>query len=139
VDHWDYFYAPVVCGDYEGGVLIAVRQMSEVFGGEYQVYGWNQIKKESNLGPRIVTLSGQTSVSSSAASSDRISEDSTAGNTSAESSQLDFSENAPSVDADYLDAVERGDTETAQRMVDEAAEANGYTRRLYHGTSGNRK
>ena len=37
-------------------------------------------------------------------------------------------------DADYLDAVKRGDTETAQRMVDEAARAAGYTDKLYHGT-----
>ena len=33
----------------------------------------------------------------------------------------------------YLDAVQRGDMETAQRMVDEAARAAGYDRRGYHG------
>ncbi len=38
-------------------------------------------------------------------------------------------------DADYALAVERGDTETAQRMVDEAAKAAGYNSpMLYHGT-----
>ena len=37
-------------------------------------------------------------------------------------------------DTDYLDAVERGDMETAQRMVDEAAKAAGYTQEVYHGT-----
>ena len=37
-------------------------------------------------------------------------------------------------DAEYEAAVERGDMETAQRMVDEAAEAAGYTLRGYHGT-----
>jgi hypothetical protein len=38
-------------------------------------------------------------------------------------------------DADYLSAVKRGDMETAQRMVDEAAKAAGYdTPMLYHGT-----
>lgn len=37
-------------------------------------------------------------------------------------------------DADYLSAVERGDMETAQRMVDEAAKAAGYTIKAYHGT-----
>lgn len=37
-------------------------------------------------------------------------------------------------DADYLSAVERGDMETAQRMVDEAAKAAGYDRHLYHGS-----
>lgn len=36
-------------------------------------------------------------------------------------------------DASYLKAVEDGDMETAQRMVDEAAKAAGYTMPLYHG------
>ena len=38
-------------------------------------------------------------------------------------------------DTEYLAAVERGDMETAQRMVDEAARAAGYDVRAYHGTS----
>ena len=37
-------------------------------------------------------------------------------------------------DADYMAAVETGDMETAQRMVDEAAKAAGYTIKAYHGT-----
>lgn len=37
-------------------------------------------------------------------------------------------------DTTYLDAVYRGDMETAQRMVDEAAKAAGYTTKAYHGT-----
>lgn len=40
------------------------------------------------------------------------------------------------LDADYLDAVNRGDMETAQKMVNEAAEAAGYsTDSSYQGTS----
>ena len=40
-------------------------------------------------------------------------------------------------DAAYLDAANRGDVETAQRMVDEAAKAAGYTiGPVYHGTAG---
>jgi hypothetical protein len=38
------------------------------------------------------------------------------------------------MDADYLAAVERGDMEAAQRMVDEAAMASGYTIEAFHGT-----
>ena len=38
------------------------------------------------------------------------------------------------MDADYMAAVERGDMETAQRMVDEAARAAGYNVVAYHGT-----
>jgi hypothetical protein len=42
----------------------------------------------------------------------------------------------PQMDSDYLAAVERGDMETAQRMVDEAAKGAGYeTVPLYHGTN----
>jgi hypothetical protein len=39
-----------------------------------------------------------------------------------------------SMDADYLAAVERGDMEAAQRMVDEAASSQGYTVEAFHGT-----
>lgn len=39
-------------------------------------------------------------------------------------------------DTEYLDAVKRGDMETAQKMVDEAAKSAGFsTEHLYHGTS----
>ena len=38
------------------------------------------------------------------------------------------------IDEDYLSAVERSDTEAAQRMVDEAAKAAGYDLHLYHGS-----
>lgn len=37
-------------------------------------------------------------------------------------------------DNTYLSAVESGDTETAQKMVDEVAKENGYTIKAYHGT-----
>jgi hypothetical protein len=42
----------------------------------------------------------------------------------------------PQQDTDYLAAVERGDTEAAQAMVDAAARAAGYTpNKLYHGSA----
>ena len=37
-------------------------------------------------------------------------------------------------DRDYMDAVNRGDMETAQKMVDEAAKAAGYTTMGFHGS-----
>ena len=37
-------------------------------------------------------------------------------------------------DTAYMDAVNRGDTETAQKMVDEAAKKAGYDVKAYHGT-----
>ena len=39
-------------------------------------------------------------------------------------------------DTAYLDAVNRGDMETAQRMVDEAAKRAGFPVKLFHGTYG---
>ena len=40
-------------------------------------------------------------------------------------------------DAEYDKAVKSGDTETAQRLVDEAAKNAGYTVKAYHGTKSN--
>lgn len=37
-------------------------------------------------------------------------------------------------DAAYMDAVKRGDMETAERMVREAAKSQGYTIKVFHGT-----
>lgn len=45
-----------------------------------------------------------------------------------------LSENPQKVDADYIDAVNRGDMDTAQRLVDEAAKKAGFPVRLLHGT-----
>lgn len=38
-------------------------------------------------------------------------------------------------DQDYMDAVNRGDMETAQKMVDEEAKKHGYDIKAYHGTN----
>jgi hypothetical protein len=43
-------------------------------------------------------------------------------------------EQAATMDAEYMAAVERGDMEAAQRMVDEAARALGFTIEAFHGT-----
>ncbi|MBR5140464.1 MAG: hypothetical protein IKV16_05350, partial [Clostridia bacterium] len=56
-------------------------------------------------------------------------------NTSGENSSKKSENSAKraSMDASYLSAVERGDMETAQRMVDEAAKEAGYDKLFYHG------
>ena len=46
---------------------------------------------------------------------------------------VNTSDKKTSPDAEYMSAVERGDMETAQRMVDEAAKKAGYHRLFYHG------
>ena len=70
----------------------------------------------------------------------------TKGNTSSKSDSIENayfvpninvnSNNKFSIDLDrsYLESVERGDMETAQRLVDEAAKNAGYTVKGYHGT-----
>lgn len=51
--------------------------------------------------------------------------------------QFSLSADPKKADADYKFAVENGDTETAQKMVDDAARKSGYNSGLlYHGTSG---
>ena len=52
----------------------------------------------------------------------------------AEVKQQNSDRDVQQVDRDYLDAVKRGDLQTAQRMVDEAAKKAGYTIEAYHGT-----
>ena len=39
------------------------------------------------------------------------------------------------LDSEYLNAVNSGDMETAQRLVEEAAKISGYTDKVYHGTT----
>ncbi len=58
-------------------------------------------------------------------------EDSIAPNSQIVNSKFSVSEE---MDADYMSAVESGDTETAQLMVDEAAKNAGYSVKAYHGT-----
>lgn len=47
---------------------------------------------------------------------------------------MNVSRVTPAQDAEYMKAVESGDMETAQRMVDEAAKAAGYDAEAYHGS-----
>ncbi len=56
------------------------------------------------------------------------------GKASAAPAGVTMSQEEQQRDADYLAAVEAGDMETAQRLVDEAAKAAGYTAQVFHGT-----
>ena len=63
--------------------------------------------------------------------SDNLSDSKDSENLETPSDSARFSVITPQMDADYLAAVERGDMETAQRMVNEAAEAAGYAQKVY--------
>ena len=45
-----------------------------------------------------------------------------------------YSDRDSDVDRNYMDAVNRGDMDTVQKMVDAAAKAAGYVARVFHGT-----
>ena len=51
-----------------------------------------------------------------------------------ENEDIRYSLSNPQTDKDYLDAVNRGDAETAQKIVEDVAKEAGYTIRAYHGT-----
>ena len=55
-------------------------------------------------------------------------------NSSSNPQSLEESYSLNRTDIDYLDAINRGDMATAQKMVDEAAKKAGYTIEAYHGT-----
>ena len=49
-------------------------------------------------------------------------------------SKLDTRYSQAQADNDYMQAVNNGDTERQQQLVDQAAKDNGYTMKVYHGT-----
>ena len=53
----------------------------------------------------------------------------------AEDYRYSLSKETKQIDNDYMKAVENEDTETAQNMVDEVANKNGYTKRMFHETN----
>ena len=57
------------------------------------------------------------------------------GNLASSSSESTSFSVSPAQDAEYMRAVESGDVETQQAMVDQAAEKKGYNLETYHGTT----
>ena len=56
--------------------------------------------------------------------------------TYADGTKRRYSRSLTATDQAYLTAVDQGDMDTAQRMVDEAAKAAGYDKLFYHGAKG---
>lgn len=84
--------------------------------GENGVFNLDMKKAPKGLDSRVTRYEQGTALPTMGASEDRISDTSPEVKT----------RNSLKSDADYLSAVKRGDMETAQRMVDEAARAAGY-------------
>ena len=128
--YWDSFLSVACFEDVYYNVIFSVRSIdSDVRG---QIYdSW--IKKEANashgVGTQNESANELPNYGSQIASTNIISDSSSKINTPDEKSSDRFN------DTDYLSAVERGDMKTAQKMVDEAAKAAGFTSpKLYHGT-----
>jgi hypothetical protein len=92
-------------------------------------------KANGNLLPEIPTPLPDLSRDLPTAKGQAMPEDQRAAETSGQPSRGGPSaEVLAKMDADYLDTVERGDMETAQRMVDEALKLAGFTQRVFHGS-----
>ncbi len=119
-----FTYRTAYFEDYDGEyyrITISIGHNGDVA----TVYNVGKIKKDSLPNGNIKTvLSGSKPNSSSLSNS--IAQLPENVNT-----QFSLSREA---DTDYMSAVERGDTETAQKIVDEAAKNAGYNIKAYHGT-----
>ena len=126
-DHLDTIFK--VAGEYFSGVVnFEVNKRGYLF---------KDLTKVKNITQDIVSSYGINpksrflrDVSRSSIRTDEVSVNPSGENNFEPRSERDRAER----DADYLAAVERGDKETAQRMVDEAAKKRGFTRKVYHGT-----
>ncbi len=150
VTDWDYFVKEIASDGVYYDVLVNVRKTGD---GEYvyDVNLWeNKNKKDAvplvakTVQERQALKSEETTPDVSVAHipqnvNDEFSEISAEANGIFEKKPTDKPDIRYSIsketDADYMSAVERGDTETAQKMVDEAARRSGYSIRAYHGTN----
>lgn len=99
----------------------------------FYVYDFVELKKDIQLA--LDLFNQESSILQADAFRDIKSQNASDVNTS-ETDNVDFGSERHSLksDDDYMKAVNSGDMETAQRMVDEAAREAGYTQQMYHGT-----
>lgn len=102
VEYWDYFLTPVSVGDVTTGVLFAVRKVKDEYAaGGHQVYRMNN---KTALSKRTNSKNGFTSGATKAVLDSTVPNAGEESNTSAESSQFNFSENAPARQSRLNDA-----------------------------------
>lgn len=89
-------------------------------------------ESDAAYGEHFATANEKGLSNSSIPQKSNLSTDSSKKTSGTDDSQLSYTPSER--DTEYLDAVNRGDMETAQRMVDEAAKEAGYDYHLYHGT-----
>lgn len=96
-------------------------------GNQFVLYKQEKTKSSTN---RAGSEKSESDLPSNFSSKNSVSQAESENNSFSKKSSDRFAQS----DTDYLSAVERGDMETAQKMVDEAARAAGYDMHLYHGS-----
>lgn len=119
-----FTYRTVFFEDFDGAYYKITLSIGEN-NGVSTVYNVGKMKTEDIPDGNIVSTIGSKADMSSVSHSIPT----TAENVNSEVEYL-----SSKTDQEYLSAVESGDMETAQRMVDEAAKRAGYTQNGYHGT-----
>ena len=134
------FAAPVKLNGKVGNVVVAVKVTGKTRYNAHRVLMPDGtefvLDKEKDIEPQSARVTNQKEGQRSA--NDSMSINRLSQNTSTVKSNISDDTDSYSIpsDTDYLKAVESGDMETAQRMVDEVARNNGYTEKVYHGTVG---
>lgn len=131
---WDYFVAGVKVGNSIIPVLFSVRSIEK--DARAQIYG-------VRIGLESLAADNKAEANTSHENEHQNKSDGHASNYEGFSASANDSITDPDktvktdhgTDTEYLSAVERGDMETAQKMVDEAAEKAGYDISAYHATS----
>lgn len=146
-DYFDYYVKTV---QIDGKVYDLVADVKRAYGNSdglyYTLYLVDNATKKAVVSQRPQTLGSSEPITASemgsnSFSADMVPQSDTAVNThSMQNSAEDASGkhslmDIPAMDSEYSAAVESGNMQEAQRLVDEAAKENGYTIKAFHGTS----
>jgi hypothetical protein len=146
-DYFDYYVKTV---QIDGKVYDLVADVKRAYGNSdglyYTLYLVDNATKKAVVSQRPQTLSSSEPITASEMGSNSFSadmvpqSDTAVNNYSMQNSAEDASGkhslmDIPAMDSEYSAAVESGNMQEAQRLVDEAAKENGYTIKAFHGTS----
>lgn len=146
-DYFDYYVKTV---QIDGKVYDLVADVKRAYGNSdglyYTLYLVDNATKKAVVSQRPQTLSSSEPITASEMGSNSFSadmvpqSDTAVNNYSMQNSAEDASGkhslmDIPAMDSEYSAAVESGNMQEAQRLVDEAAKENGYTIKAFHGKS----
>ena len=146
-DYFDYYVKTV---QIDGKVYDLVADVKRAYGNSdglyYTLHLADNATKKAVVSQRPQTLGSSEPITASEMGSNSFSadmvpqSDTAVNNYSMQNSAEDASGkhslmDIPAMDSEYSAAVESGNMQEAQRLVDEAAKENGYTIKAFHGTS----